>query len=127
MSKTTIEGLAGAIEQKLTIYHQDVLEKIDAAGDAAVKKLVKLTRATAPEGARKSYKRNIASKRLEQTDRGSKHVWYVKPPDHRLTHLLVHGHATKNGGRTKPNPFLKNALDQVLPEYEDAVKEAIKT
>jgi hypothetical protein len=127
MAKTTIEGLAGAIEQTLTTYHESVVEKIDAAGDAAVKRLVKLTRATAPEGARKSYKRHIASKRLAKTNRGSTHVWYVKEPDHRLTHLLVHGHATKNGGRTKPNPFLKNALDQVLPEYENAVKEAIKT
>ena len=45
---------------------------------------------------------------------------------HRLTHLLVHGHATRNGGRTKANPFLKNALDAVLPEYERAVEEAVK-
>ena len=36
------------------------------------------------------------------------------------------GHATKDGKRTKANPFLKNAIDQVLPEYEAAVEEAIK-
>lgn len=119
-------GLADAISQELTIYHSDVVEKLDQAGETAVKKLVKLTKATAPTGARGSFKRNIASKRLEKTDRGSKHVWYVRPPDHRLTHLLVHGHATKDGGRTKADPFLKNALDVVLPEYENAVEEAIK-
>ena len=55
-----------------------------------------------------------------------RYIWYVKAPDHRLTHLLVHGHATRNGGRTKANPFLKNALDDVLPEYERAVEEAVK-
>ena len=120
------DGLAAAIEQQLTLYHEGVLERLDTAGDEAVKKLVKLTKSTAPEGARKSFKRNIAGKRLKRDKHGSTHVWYVKPPDHRLTHLLVHGHATKDGGRTKANPFLQNALDAVLPEYEKAAEEAVK-
>lgn len=118
--------LAAAIEQELTIYHSDVVDAIDAAGQESIKKLVKLTRATAPVGARGSFKRNITSKRLSKTDRGSSYVWYVKPPDHRLTHLLVHGHATRDGGRTRADPFLKNALDTVLPEYEKAIKEAVQ-
>lgn len=118
--------LAAAIERELTIYHSDVVDAIDAAGQASIKKLVKLTRATAPVGARGSFKRNITSKRLSKTDRGSSYVWYVKPPDHRLTHLLVHGHATRDGGRTRADPFLKNALATVLPEYEKAIKEAVQ-
>lgn len=127
MAKNIKPGdLGAAIEQELTIYHAEVVEKLDAAGDAAVKQLVKRTKATAPEGARGSFKRNIAGKRLKKDANGSTHVWYVKPPDHRLTHLLAHGHATKDGGRTKANPFLKNAVDDVLPEYEKAVEEAIK-
>lgn len=118
--------LAAAIERELTIYHSDVVDAIDAAGSESIKKLVKLTRAAAPVGARGSFKRNITSKRLSKTDRGSSFVWYVKPPDHRLTHLLVHGHATRDGGRTRADPFLKNALDTVLPEYEKAIKEAVQ-
>ena len=109
----------------VTIYHDSVVEGIDSAGGEAIKKLVKLTKANAPEGHRRRYKKSITSKRLEKNKRGSKYVWFVKPPDHRLTHLLVHGHATKDGGRTKSNPFLANALDQVLPEYEEKVKEVI--
>jgi hypothetical protein len=127
MAKSIKPGdLGAAISQELTIYHAEVVEKLDKAGDAAVKDLVKRTKAAAPKGARGSFRRSIASKRLKGDNRGSTYVWYVKPPDHRLTHLLVHGHATKDGGRTKADPFLKNALDVVLPEYEDAVKEAIK-
>lgn len=127
MAKTIKPGdLGAAISQELTVYHADIVEKLDAAGDAAVKKLVKLTKSTAPKGERGSFRRSISSKRLEGDKRGSTYVWYVKPPDHRLTHLLVHGHATKDGGRTKADPFLKNALDVVLPEYEEAVKEAIE-
>ena len=46
-------------------------------------------------------------------------AWYVKPPDHRLTHLLVHGHVTKDGGRTKGDPFLENAVDSAVDWFED--------
>ena len=127
MDKTIKPGdLGAAIGQELTMYHAEVVEKLDAAGDAAVKELVKQTKSTAPKGARGSFHRSISSKRLKGDSRGSTYVWYVRPPDHRLTHLLVHGHATKDGGRTKADPFLKNALDVVLPEYEEAVKEAVK-
>lgn len=120
------EDLGAAISQELTIYHQNVVGRIETAGADAVKKLVKLTRSTAPEGARKQFRRNIASKILKKDKNGSTYVWYVKPPDHRLTHLLVHGHATRDGGRTKASHFLQNALETVLPEYEKAVKEAVK-
>jgi hypothetical protein len=120
------EALSKALEKELTIYNSHVTEAIDEASNSAVKKLVQITKATAPVGARGSYRRNIASKLLEKGKRGSKYVWYVKAPDHRLTHLLVRPHATKNGGMTKVDPFLQNAVDQVLPEYEEQVKEAIK-
>lgn len=120
------EGLGDAISELLTTYHEDVLEKVDKAGEKAVKDLVKKTKASAPVGARGSFKKNITSKRLAKTLNTSTYVWYVKAPDYRLTHLLVHGHAKKGGGRTRANPFLQNALDTVLPEYEKAVKEAVK-
>lgn len=122
-----ISELADAIDQTLTIYHANVLERIDKAGEDAMKELVKRTKATAPVGKRqRGFKRSISSKVLERGPRGSKRVWFVKSPDHRLTHLLVHGHATKNGGRTSADPFLQNAVDTVLPEYEAAVEEAIR-
>lgn len=118
--------LGKALEQELTVYHKGVVELLYKAGDTAIKKLVKLTRATAPLGARGSFRSSISGKVLFKNERGSAHVWYVKDPDHRLTHLLVRGHATKNGGRTKGSPFLENALKTVLPEYENDVQEAVK-
>lgn len=118
--------LGKAIEQELTMYHESLRDRVNEAGKAAANKLKKLTKATAPV-ASGSFKKNIAVK--EETNAGTgmkKFIWYVRPPDHRITHLLVHGHATRNGGRTKADPFLENALDQVLPEYETEVEEAIK-
>lgn len=116
--------LAEALQQELETYSQGVTERVNAAGAEAIKKLKKLTKASAPV-ASGSYRRHIST--TERTnERGVKsHIWYVKKPDHRLTHLLVHGHATRTGGRTKADPFLKNALATVLPEYEENVKEAL--
>ena len=126
--KVTIEGLGEAISKELTIYSEQVTEAVDAAAAKAVKELVEKTKATAPAGKRKAknFKRSIASKQVRKTTTESVYAWYVKPPNHRLTHLLVHGHATKDGGRTKADPFLQNALDAVLPQYEKDVEEAIK-
>lgn len=115
-----------ALGKLMDNYHEDVLDKVDAASEKAVKSLVKKTKATAPVGDRRSFKKNIASKRVEKTLNSSVYAWYVKAPDYRLTHLLVHGHAKVNGGRTRADPFLENALEEVLPEYEKEVKEAIK-
>lgn len=121
------ENLGAAIADELTTYHDGVVERVNAAGADAVKKLVKLTKATAPKRTG-SFKKNITSKEfVAHTGTGMKtYVWGVKPPDHRLTHLLVHGHAKAEGGRVPGDPFLQNALDATLPEYEEAVKEAVK-
>ena len=121
------EELGAAIQEELTIYHEGIIERVNAAGAAAIQKLHKLTRANAPV-ASGSFKRNISTKEETNPSTGMKQfVWYVKAPDHRITHLLVHGHATRNGGRTKADPFLQNALDTVLPEYEESVEEALKS
>ena len=127
MSKTIKPAdLSDAIQKELTTYHKNVVEGVNAAGETAIEKLKKLSKSKAPV-ASGSFKKNIATKEVTNPATGMKSfVWYVRPPDHRLTHLLVHGHATKSGGRTKSNPFLKNAVDAVLPEYEQSVKEAVQ-
>lgn len=118
--------LGAAISEELTVYHKGVIERVNECGREAIQKLVKLTKAKAPKGIRGSYKRNITSQEAEAGNGMKSFTWYVKAPDHRLTHLLVHGHATKDGGRTKSDPFLANALDQVLPDYEKDIEEAVK-
>lgn len=112
------------LREMFTMYAADVTEAIDDAGREAVNNLVKLTRKTAPKDSG-DFAKHIAAKSILRPS-GTVYIWHVKYPKHGITHLLVHGHATRNGGRTKGHPFLKDALAQVLPEYEQAVKEAIK-
>ncbi len=116
--------LGNAIAEQLTIYHEDILKRVNNLSEEAAKKLVKKTKATAPVRSG-SFKKNIASKKVEDNGRGARYAWYVKAPDYRLTHLLVHGHEKRNGGLVKGDPFLENACAEVLPEFEKAVEEAI--
>lgn len=118
--------LSKAIEQELTTYHRRTLERVNAAGEEAVKALVKKTKATAPKKSG-AFRKAITSKvELHKVTGDKRFIWGAKAPHHRLTHLLVHGHEKTNGGRVPGDPFLQNALDEVLPEYENAVEEAVK-
>ncbi len=129
MSKNIDPSKLGVyIKESLVFYHKETIEKVNEAGEKAIKAVVKKTKATAPKksGAfRKAItyteKYNGLSEFHDKT-----FIWGAKAPFHRLTHLLVHGHAKPNGGRVPGDPFLQNALDQVLPEYEKDVEEALK-
>jgi hypothetical protein len=122
--------------QVLTIYNEEINEKLRAITTESMKQLVKETKATAPRGrrgAKDSYRKHISgdyrgTKKSTQGLRGQDihAVWYVRAPDYRLTHLLVYGHATNNGGRTKSNPFLHNAREKVVAEYEQKVQEVLQ-
>lgn len=126
MAKSIKPGdLGKALASELELYSEGVAERVNEAGSKAIKNLVKLTKSTAPERSG-AFKRHITS-REDDAGHGMKNfTWYVRPPKHRIAHLVVHGHAKPNGGRTKGDPFLQNALDQVLPEYEKDVEEAVK-
>ena len=121
-----VENLSKVLDETLGLYHADIVKAVNKVSGKAARKLAKRTRATAPVGARGKYKRSISSRLLKESPNGDTYVWYVKAPEWRLTHLLVHGHETRDGGRTKSDPFLQNALDEVLPEYEADIREAVK-
>ena len=135
MSRERIHAgeLGSAMEHALELYNKDVQEGIIRVTEGSMRNLVKKTRATAPTGRRRGqFKKNITAdyqelRRVKKLrGRTIRATWYVKAPDYRLTHLIVHGHATKDGGRTRANPFLQNALDSVLPEYEKGIEEVLK-
>lgn len=124
-----LEDLGEVIAKDLGLYRKEVQSKVEKAGRKAIKELERITKDTAPFNA-KAYHTHYAdliTTKEEDSRLGDKtFLWYVKAPGHRLTHLLVHGHATKDGGRTKGDPFLANALDQVLPDYEEEIEEAVR-
>ena len=123
-----LEDLGGAIAKELTLYGEEVQERVNKAGRKAIKEVERKTKDTAPYDANVYHQHyaDLITTTTEKTRTGDEtHIWHVKPPGHRLTHLLVDGHETRDGGRTEGDPFLQNALDDVLPDYEKDVEEAV--
>ncbi len=126
MSATiSVDQLSGAIENELTLYSEKIIKGLKTQSKESMKKLVDATRATAPVGHRGIYKASITSKVLSETDRGVSYVWYVQGSADRLSHLLEKGHALRNGGRVSGTHFIANALDPIMEEYEQKIKEII--
>lgn len=117
--------LGEAIAEQLRLYHEDVVEGVNAAGERAAKKLVKLTKQSAPKDSGAFAKSLTSVAKVNPATGDTVHTWGAKAPHHRVTHLLVNGHATVNGDRVDGDPFLEDALAVVLPEYEKEVEEIL--
>lgn len=126
----SLENLGEAIAQQLELYNEEVNEGINKAARKAVKKLVEETYRTAPIGKRGEFVTSIASKKLSEKNGEHVYAWYVRAPNAGLTHLIVHGHATRKirsgKDQTSGNSFLSDALAPVLEDFERDVQEVIK-
>ena len=130
------EDVGAQLERVLTIYSEDINDKIRAITTETMKSLVKETKATAPKGRRAdkdSYRKHISGdyRGTRKSYRGLRGqdihaIWYVRAPEYRLTHLLVDGHATRKGTRTRSSPFLHNARERAVAKYEEKLQEAIR-
>jgi len=119
------QDLGMAIAKELGEYREDVTRRVNSASLEAAVKLVEITKATAPKKTG-NFRKRIAYTQVGKNAMGSEtYAWHVKAPDYRLTHLLVHGHDKVGGGRVEGDPFLHNAVDKVLPEFEQSVEEAV--
>lgn len=130
MAIVGIEHLSTQLGEELELYTQEITDELKKVAQKHSKELVKKTKATAPSGNRKSgkYRDSIKSKKLNESYRGVTYCWYVdsKNSNYRLTHLIVNGHALRDGGRSKSNDFLKVAVDEVEKEYLKEVEEVIR-
>ena len=121
----SLDDLDKEIADRLNSYRSDVAAKIKKLTQQEVKRLVKLTRQRAPVRTG-SFKKQIASVVEDNGVVGSKGTWYVKAPDYRLTHLLVHGHQLRQGGRTRPNDFLEKSVEEVEKSYIEGIEKAVR-
>ncbi|MGN0518324.1 MAG: hypothetical protein ACI4II_06335 [Acutalibacteraceae bacterium] len=127
MSNIKVDELSGAINKQLTLYSDNITNEVNKAGLRAIKNLVKITKASAPVGKRRGHYKRSISYQENFAKRGNKiYYWYVKGSDYRLTHLLINGHVTRNGGRTRGSDFLEKAVSEVIPSYENDVERILK-
>lgn len=122
----TVDQLGEAIEKELKAYSEQVTQGVNEAGLRAANNLRKRLRDTAPKRTGK-WKRSLGySKSTNNATGATTYTVGAQGKQGRLTHLLVYGHATKNGGRVRGNPFWANAVNATLPEYEQDVKNVIE-
>lgn len=122
-----IDDFSNEIDRALSDYSSFVTSEVKKQAKTSMQKLVRETKNTAPVGKRqKHYKDSITSKKTNEGIYDVEYTWYVKAPNHRLSHLLENGHVTKKGGRTKAYHFIKKASEPIIDEYEKKVEEACK-
>ena len=123
--KITVADLADAINERMTVYQTDTARKVLKVTKNTMKRFVKITKQTAPRRTGK-FAKAIRSTVEDNGITGSKGIWYVGGKEYHLTHLLVNGHQLRQGGRTKGDPFLENALEEIADEYIKGIEEAVK-
>lgn len=119
-----IEGLADAIMHELQIYTREVVEEMNAAGDRIAKDGAKKLRQVSPKRTGK-YAKGWRVKKETAFRKPTGYIIYNKDQPS-LPHLLEHGHATRDGGRTQPQVHIKPVEEEVVEQYVKAVEEAIK-
>ena len=121
-----IDCLTEELNSILSDYRQEIVDNVNTIGHETIKELTNETRRTAPKRTG-AYKKHIAWTSREERATGEKtYIWHVKGDYYRLTHLLAHGHATRDGGRVPGDPFLKNAVDNAIKSYTEALEKMIK-
>ena len=140
MSNINIDQLADEISRIFDEYQSEIMKGIDTSSASVANKAVKTLKKTSPvrtsqkerkySGSGKSYKAGSYAKgwtvEKEQEFAESPHYTVHNKTHYQLTHLLENGHVTRNGGRTRKYPHIKQVEEQVIDEYEQAVEEVIR-
>ena len=108
MGKTvSIDGLADAVMEELTEYNKLAGETMKKAVTKAGQTVRKEIQAGAPVRTGK-YAKSWTAKRTKESSTRLE-VTVYSPSRYMLAHLLEHGHAKRNGGRTRTFPHIAPA------------------
>ena len=120
------ENLEKAVTEYLENYVEDIEEDVEDTTNTVVKEAKQELIQTSPRSgvARDTkYYKGWAIKNGGRTRKGkyySKVIW--NKTNYQLTHLLEFGHATRNGGRTKPQAHIRPVEEKYRKEFEKELK-----
>lgn len=127
--KTSVNDFAYAINGILAEYKDAINADVEQATRQVSKEAARQVKANITSAGIKgtgAYKNSIRSRMEDKVVNRSKAVVYADDPHYRLTHLLEHGHATVNGGRTKAYPHWSEAEQKAIRDFEKQLREAIE-
>ena len=105
--KVSVDGLADAVMEGLEEYNKLATDKVKAAVKKAGTTVRKEISSTAPRRSGK-YADSWRTKTTAESST-SMQVTVYSPSRYMLAHLLEHGHALRNGGRTRAFPHIAPA------------------
>lgn len=122
--KVEVNLLEKEIMKALSEYVDDISEVVEKDAEKVGKEATDELKQISPKGARKSYAKGWRLKK----DKTGKNKYVVKihnKTDYQLTHLLEFGHATRNGGRTSPQPHIRPTEEKYSEKFEKELKKDI--
>lgn len=124
MAGIDIDKLAGEIAGMLKDFSGRVVEEVNVSSEKVGKAAVKKLKKTSPKDSG-DYAKSWTMTTEKEVGQPHKRIVHVKPPHHRLTHLLEKGHAKVNGGRVQAYPHIAAAEEEVIVDFLWEVEEAI--
>ena len=120
-----IDRLSAEINKILTEYGEQVQQDVDEATQRVTKAGVKAVKGNSKSsfGGTGKYAAGWTSK-FEKGRLSSQGIIYNGTVPG-LPHLLEHGHANRNGGRTAGRPHIGPVEQKIIEDFEKAVKAAI--
>lgn len=114
------DDLANEIIKELKRYTKATTEKIEESKKDVSKELVNELKANSPER-RPRYKKGWKTKKV-----GNSYITHNKT-DYQLTHLLEHGHVTRDGtSRSKVKVHIRPAEERAIKSFLKAIEKAVK-
>ena len=121
----TVLDFESTINSILAEYKDVINADVATATKQVAREAVRNVQAKAPTRTG-AYKSSIRSRVEEKGGNYAKSVVYAEDPHYRLTHLLEHGHAKVNGGRTRAFPHWAEAEQTAINDFEKKLREAIE-
>ena len=123
-SSVRIDQMANEIMKGLTEYADLATDEMKSAVRKAGKTVRDEIKANAPKNTGK-----YASSWTAKTTLESSHVLQItvhSPKKYQLAHLLEHGHAKRNGGRTQAQPHIASAEEAGVRQLEAEIERALR-
>ena len=126
--KIPIDRLSAEVNKVLTEYGDEIQENVNDAARRVTKAGAKAVKGNAQSLFRigkgeKNYAKGWTSK-FETGRLSAQGIIYNKDLPG-LPHLLEHGHANRNGGRTPGREHIAPVEQKIIEDFEKAVKKAI--
>lgn len=122
--KVSIDGLADAIAQELAEYSKLTTVTMKKAVDRAGKTVRDGIRSGAPVKTGK-YAKSWTARKTKETST-TLAVTVYSPSRYMLAHLLEHGHAKRNGGRTRAFPHIAPAEQAGVEQLEREIERGLR-